>query len=79
MDGQEVMDKYQQGLRVRITRDEGTMGMMIAPKYLSTRRVGATGTVKSWVPGHGGDVWWIEHDDGSVAAYCFTEFEEVTE
>lgn len=25
--------------------------------------------------GHGGDVYWVRHDDGEIAAYCFDEFE----
>lgn len=78
MNSQDVMDKYESGLRVRITKDEGTMGMMIAAKNLNNRAVGKTGKVKGYAPGHGGDVWWIEHDDGSgAAAYCHTEFEEI--
>lgn len=25
------------------------------------------------VPGHGGDVWWVSHPDGSVGAYTYTD------
>jgi len=77
MEGQDVMNRYQSGLRVRITKDEGTTGLMIAPKNLEARGVDKIGVVTGYVPGHGGDVWWVRHDDGSVGAYVFTEFEEV--
>lgn len=63
-------------LRVRTTKLEDTTGMLIQPKYLAARRSGKRGTVKGFVAGHGGDVWWVEHEDGTVGAYCFTEFEE---
>jgi hypothetical protein len=39
-----------------------------------TRAVGKIGTVLNYVPGRGGDVWFVQQDNG-VAAYCFTELE----
>lgn len=70
------------GMRVVVTRLESTTGMTIAPVNLENRRLGATGKVKHHVPGLGGDVWFIEHDDspmpGEVAAYCVTEIEPVS-
>jgi hypothetical protein len=40
------------------------------------RKPGAPGTIAGVVGGFGGDVYWVRHDDdGSVGAYCFTEFE----
>ena len=27
------------------------------------------------MPGHGGDVYWVTHEPGDVAVYCYTEFE----
>jgi hypothetical protein len=29
------------------------------------------------VPGHGGDVWFVLHEDGTVGAYSFTEMEPI--
>jgi len=52
-----------------------TAGMMVKHEYIAARRPSAKGTMRGWVPGHGGDVWWVEHEDGSVAAYCFDELE----
>lgn len=37
------------------------------------RRPGVEVKLKGYVPGCGGDVWWGEHEDGTVAPYCFDE------
>ncbi len=71
------LNEVRPDIRVRITDLHSTIGMMIAPKYLEPRAVGAEGKVLSHVGGHGGDVWWVQHDAGDVAAYCFNEFEPI--
>jgi len=64
------------GLPVTTNAELGeTKGMLISAKNLSLRRPSAQGTVLGHVPGHGGDVWWVEHEKDVVAAYCFDEFE----
>lgn len=76
MDGNDV----QAGLRIRTNRKgrlRTTQGFLIGPQYLAARRADAPGKVRAMVPGHGGDVWYIEHDDGTVAAYCYDEFVEL--
>lgn len=52
-----------------------TRGFNVKPERIAARRKNANGTVKNFVPGHGGDVWFVEHADGSIAAYMFDEFE----
>jgi hypothetical protein len=56
-------------------------GMMISPKHLRARRESMPGIIAGVVPGHGGDVYWVQHElkaEGEkTAAYCFTEFELV--
>ena len=55
---------------------EGTKGMIIGPGNLSARRADAKGTIRGTVPGHGGDVYWVEHEGSALLApYCFTEFD----
>src|SRR4051812_44052293 len=54
---------------------DATGGMMIKTEYLEARTAGATGKIVGVVGGHGGDVYWVQHDDGKKAAYCFDEFE----
>lgn len=64
------------GLNVKITRLGSTLGMTIAERHLSVRKVGITGTVLNFVPGHGGDVWFVQHDKSEdIGAYVFNEFE----
>lgn len=66
------------GTRVRTDRTLGsTVGMLVKQQYLDARRSNAEGTIKGWVTGHGGDVYWVQHDDGTVAAYGWMEFELV--
>lgn len=59
--------------------DDATVGMMIRPDYLANRRASMDGVALDYVPGHGGDVWWVRHDiegqDPIIAAYCTNEFQ----
>lgn len=65
------------GIRVKVVKLGDTKGMFIKFKYLDVREVGITGIILGYVPGHGGDVWWIQHDGNEdVGAYAFNEFEE---
>jgi len=65
------------GMRVRVVQVLGTSGMLIAQRYLDARTAGVTGTLHGYVPGHGGDVWWMKHDDGTESAYSTRELEEI--
>lgn len=60
-------------VRVRTNPDECTGGWFVNEKYLNARRSLAFGVYRGFVPGCGGDVWWIEHNDGSIAAYSADE------
>jgi hypothetical protein len=68
-------NEVKDGLRVKITKLGETRGMLINPRHLDVRAEGKKGVVSGYVAGHGGDVWWVRHDSGSVGAYMFTEFE----
>lgn len=65
------------GMRVRVTQLHSTTGMLIGQKYLDARQAGVTGTLHGYVSGHGGDVWWMKHDDGTESAYGIREMEEI--
>ena len=71
------VDDITPGLHVRVHTLSSTAGMLINPKHLEVRREGATGYVRGFVAGHGGDVWWVEHSDrlDEIAAYSFHEIE----
>lgn len=65
------------GLRVTTTPNlEEPIGMMVAYKHLDARKPGIRGTVIQVIPGHGGDCWFVLHEDGTCGAYCFNEFEK---
>lgn len=50
-------------------------GFLVHQRYIDARRAGSRGTYKGWVPGAGGDIWWVENDDGAMAVYVFNEVE----
>lgn len=70
------VNKIKVGLKVLVAKDNGTRGMIINKTHLSIREIGKEGTILNWVPGHGGDVWFVQQDDG-IAAYSYTELELV--
>lgn len=66
------------GLKVKTTELRDTGGMFVAAKHLLCRTAGISGTVQAYVPGHGGDVWFVSHDGtDDVGAYAYNEFEPV--
>ncbi|HBI25646.1 MAG: hypothetical protein UT41_C0001G0234 [Candidatus Wolfebacteria bacterium GW2011_GWC2_39_22] len=67
-------NQVKEGISIKTTALKSTKGMLVKHEYLAARKAGATGIVMGFVPGHGGDVWWIKHEDGSIGAYCFNEF-----
>jgi len=53
----------------------GTGGMLVAEKNIAAAREAFLGFLWGYVPGHGGDVWWVRHLDGSAAPYMIHELE----
>jgi hypothetical protein len=51
-------------------------GFLIHHRYIDNRRASARGVYWDYVPGAGGDLWWVRHDDGKVAAYGLNEVED---
>jgi hypothetical protein len=67
-------DQIKNGMRVKTTELGSAKGLTVKPRHLDCRKVGITGTVSGYVPGHGGDVWWVKHDESDeVGAYSVTE------
>jgi len=64
------------GEKVKVVKLDSVSGFLISPKHLRIRKKGKIGIIRGWVPGHGGDVWWVEQDNG-VAAYSTSEFEKI--
>lgn len=65
------------GKKVRVTQLGETTGMCIHQRNLEVRAVGVLGTIDGFVPGHGGDVLWVKHQDGKIGAYSFEELEVI--
>jgi hypothetical protein len=70
------------GALVRVVRLKPAMGFMVNARHVAARRCPGVGRFKGHIPGHGGDGWWIEHDDDGfggknqdflVAAYTYDE------
>ena len=78
------------GLKVKTAPGlNSTSGFMIAEQFLQQRKANQLATVYGYVPGHGGDVWWLVHDGATmtkngqgvdcynnkfIAPYMFMEF-----
>lgn len=53
-----------------------TEGMIAPQSQLNARKPSAEGMITGVLPGHGGDVYLVQHfDDQSIAPYCYTEVE----
>jgi len=65
-------------VRVRTNKILGsTEGIFVEKRHLDARRPDKEGVLKGYVEGHGGDVWWVIHDDHTIAAYKLDEFEAI--
>ena len=65
-------------LRVRTTELGETKGMMVVQRHLQCRKEGVAGVVLNAIPGHGGDVWFVQHEGSEdVGAYVFDELEKI--
>lgn len=85
-----VEEVIRPGLPVKVTRLLPTSWMFISEAALARRSLGVTGKAYGYVPGHGGDVWWVVHEgarrveDGTkwdprdVAPYSTEELELIT-
>lgn len=52
--------------------DSHTNGFFVKPHHIDARKpVGTPGKYNGIVPGGGGDLWWVLHEDGSIGAYCY--------
>jgi len=73
-------DDMKAGVRVRVNKKlrKGTKGLLVKQHHLDVRKVGVAGTLKSHVPGHGGDVWFVQHENSEVVgAYCYDELDKL--
>ena len=70
------INKVEDGMRVKTNPQLGeTTGMLVVQKHLDACQPNKEGVLGGYVPGHGGDVWWVRHDDGTTGVYVFDEFD----
>jgi hypothetical protein len=60
-------------VKAKIASPDSCRAFFVVEKHIIARKAGALGQYAGWVPGAGGDVWWVRHDDGSVGAYMYNE------
>lgn len=72
-------DEVSPGIRVKVTKLGTADGMIVPAYYKMNRRKQAIGFVTSAIPGHGGEVWFVKHQDDKVAPYSFDELERADE
>ena len=54
---------------------DSTSGLLIKQDLLDNRERGVNGVICGIVGGHGGDFYWVKHEDGVKSAYGWMEFE----
>lgn len=50
-------------------------GFLVKKHHLECRKPSVSGIICGVVPGHGGDVYWVKHEDETIGAYGYPEFE----
>lgn len=48
-------------------------GAFVAARFITSRQLDSKGICCGWVPGHGGDLHWVRHDDRTEAVYLCSE------
>jgi hypothetical protein len=71
--------QVKEGLRVRTCPQLLEMpNLVVKPAdRLRARQPNKEGNIITRVPKHGGDLWWIVHDDTSMAPYHFSELNPI--
>jgi len=70
----------EEGIRVKIKKKLSTKtgGFLVKQHHIDCRRPNQTGVYLGYVPGAGGDVWWVQHDeDETIGAYLNNEITDV--
>jgi hypothetical protein len=64
-------------IKEKIMSKEECRGFFVHPKHLDSRRPKELAEYWGYVPGAGGDVWWVKHQDETIGAYMYTEVTDV--
>lgn len=60
-------------IKKRILPNDKCGGFLVKQHHIDVRRPGEEAEYAGYVPGAGGDIWWVRHQDGSIGAYTFDE------
>jgi len=60
-----------------ILEPKGCGGFLVNERHIDARKAGLKGVYRGYVPGAGGDVWWVEHEDKSIGAYLTEEVNDL--
>jgi hypothetical protein len=64
-------------IKNKITPMNECGGFLVKGNHILCRRPNEQGEYNGWVPGAGGDIWWIKHSDGTIGAYTFDELTDI--
>ena len=67
-------------IKARIAPNSRCKHFFVAQKHIDCRKPNATGKFLGWIPGGGGDLWWIQHNEtNDVGAYLYKEVTDVAQ
>ena len=69
------LEDVHDNIRVRVVNLGSTKGWQVDKKYIEARQQGVEGLVIGRAAGHGGEVFWVSHGGGEIAAYSSDELE----
>lgn len=69
------LEDVRDNIRVRVVRLNEHKGWNIDQKNIKARQQGVEGLVIGCAAGHGGEVFWVSHGGGDIAAYSSDELE----
>jgi hypothetical protein len=59
--------------KAKILSPDKCGGFFVKSVYIENRKPNTVGSYVGWVPGAGGDLWWVKHKDSTIACYLYTE------
>ena len=57
----------------KILPEKECYGFFVKEQYIKARKPSTNGVYIGYVPGAGGDIWWIKHEDETIGAYLVNE------
>lgn len=63
------------GMTVKVVDIQPLVGVFVVRKHLAARRINDTGIVTTMIPGHGGGLFAVMHNDKEIAVYLASEIE----